>query len=233
MEGLYISASGIANALRRNDVTAHNVANLGTAGYRAARAESVELASGGAALGSISRDDSSGPIEVTGQSMDVAVSAGFFRVRAPDGATAFTRDGHFGLNADGEVVTADGARLDPPIQVPGNATHVSVTRDGAVYATVPGGAGPEMVGRLEVFRFANPDGLLAIGGNLYRQTPASGEPVAVPGATEFYPGAVQGSNVNLARETTNSVLDRHAFQANVNAFRAQSDMLGELINIVG
>ena len=232
MEGLYLSASGIANALRRNEVTANNVANVRTTGFRAGRAESVETVGGGAAVGGVTPDDAAGPFEFTGNPMDVAAGTGFFRVRMSDGGVAYTRDGHFGLNATGEVVTAAGARLEPAIQVPANAAHVTVARDGSVYATFGGELGPQVVGQIEVFQFSNPAGLLALGGNLYQQTPASGEPQPLPEAMQFYPGAVQGSNVNLPHEMGNSLLDRQAFQANAKAFRAQSDVLGELIDII-
>lgn len=229
MGGLFISASGVLNALRRSEITANNVANLRTTGFRAARAESVESAGGGVELGAVSRGGGSGPVEVTGRPLDVTSGDGFFRVRRGDGSLAFTRDGHFGLNANGEIVTAGGARLDPPLTAPPNATSVSVSADGRVFASAGTGEEPQLLGRIEVFIFPNMEGLEAVGGNLYRQSTASGEAFRVTG--ELMPGAVQGSNVNLAAEQVNSVLNRHAFQANLNAFRAQSDMLGELLNL--
>ncbi len=230
MGGLYISASGIANALRRNDVRANNIANIRTPGYRAARPESTETSTGGAAVSSVHRDDSAGPIEFTGQATDVAASTGFFAVLMADGSLAYTRDGRFGLNAEGEIVTSDGARLEPSIQAPAGATGVTVAGDGTVLATLPGG-GPQVIGRIEVFQFQNAGGLAAIGGNLYQETAASGVASPVSTAVQFYPGAVQQSNVDLARETVGGILDRQAVQANVNAFRAQADILGELIDI--
>ncbi len=230
--GLYISANGILNALHRNDITANNVANSRTPGYRAARADSVETPEGGARVASVSRSNAQGPIETTGRPLDVSSSTGFFRVQQPDGSTAYTRDGSFGLNAEGEVVTGNGSRLDPPVQVPANATSVNVTRDGAVLATVPGNVAPREVGRLEVFQFQNPGGLEALGGNLYAPTPASGTAAAVASPqAEFYPGTLQGSNVNMTLEMVSQVLDTHTLAANVNAFRAQEDVLGELLDL--
>jgi flagellar basal-body rod protein FlgG len=105
---------------------------------------------------------------------------------------------------------------------------VRVSRDGTVSAQLPDGAGFETIGRIEVFQFSNPDGLQAVG-NAFVPTEASGEPQAASAA--LYPGTVQGSNVNLAAEETNLLIDRRAFEANVNAFRAQADVLGYLLNI--
>jgi flagellar hook-basal body protein len=93
------------------DVTADNVAHLRTPGYRAARAISAETPGGGSAVTEISRSNASGPIEFTGRPTDVAAGGGFFQVRLSNGTLGYTRDGHFGLNADGYMVTSDGAVL--------------------------------------------------------------------------------------------------------------------------
>lgn len=230
--GLQISASGILNALSRQRVTANNVANLNTTGFRAARANSVATAGGGVRVGDISHDMSSGGVHVTGRPMDFATADGFFQVERDDGSAAFTRDGRFGINADGEVVTSDGARLSPTIQVPPNATSVTVTRTGSVFATTPDSVTPERVGQIEVFSFSNPDGLEAVGGNLFRATGASGVATAALQNVVVEQGALNASNVNFATEQTNLLIDTRAAQANLNAFRVQADVLGELLNIV-
>lgn len=230
--GLFISASGIIEALRRQDITAHNVANMGTAGFQASRARSTVGPAGGVGPAPSARDTSLGPMKFTGRPLDVAASDGFFRVRRPDGSIAFTRGGHFGLNANGEVVTANGARLDPPIQAPPNATSIVVLRDGTVRATMPGDLEPQIIGRIEVVQFTNPEGLAALGDNLFQQTPASGEPNPITSTAEFFPGTVQGSNVNVAAEQIDSILNVRALQANLNAFRAQDEVLGELLDLL-
>lgn len=231
MSGLFISASGILDALRRNDIAANNIANLQTPGFQASRADSVSTPGGGVELGGVTRDLSRGPILVTGRPLDAAAD-GFFRVRLADGTIAFTRDGHFGLNAEGRVVTSGGALAEPPIQAPPNSTNVVVTADGSLFATVPGQDSPQLLGRLEVFQFPNERGLQALGGNLFRATEASGEAQVVASGAQVIPGAVEGSNVDLATEQINLLLNRQAFQANVNAFRAQDEVLGELLNLL-
>ncbi len=230
MSGLFISAAGILNAQLRQNVTANNIANSQTTGYRASRVDSVETQGGGVQAGSITRSDAQGPLAFSNRSLDVASVNAYFRVRLPDGTTGFTRDGSFRLNGEDQVVTAGGATLDPPIAVPDEATSVRVASNGTVYADVPGQA-PEPVGQLQVFGFPNPGGLEAIGGNLYTQTPASGE--ALPAADNaVVPGALQGSNTDLTTEAVNTTLNKRAFEANVNAFRAQDDILGDLLNLV-
>ena len=232
MGGLYISASGILNAVRRNEVTANNIANLRTPGFRASRAQSVERASGGVEVGSILRDPRPGPTELTGRPFDLVSREGFFRVTREDGSVAFTRDGNFGLNANGEVVTASGARLQPPISVPPGAQNITVNADGGVFATLSTGAAPTRIGTIEVARFTNPGGLEAIGNNLLRETPASGPPSAVSALPELESGALQGSNVDLVTEQVNLLMNRNAFEANLAAFRVQSEVLGELLDLI-
>lgn len=230
--GLFISASGIINALQRTNVAANNIANLRTTGFRASRSSSLSAPGGGVTFSSRRDDGSGASIELTGNPLDVAVGNGFFRVRRPNGEIAFTRDGHFGLNGEGQVVTAGGATLHPPIEVPANATNVSVTSTGAVFVTVSGEATAQKVGQLEVFQFSNVDGLQAVGGNLFVETSASGAPQAVVQSLDLIPGALTSSTTNLATEQVNLLINRQAFSANINAFRAQDEMLGELLNLI-
>jgi flagellar basal-body rod protein FlgG len=233
--GLHIAASGILSALERQRVSAHNIANLRTPGFRASRAESQPAPGGGVRTGSITPDNRPGPLEYTGRPLDVAASGGnaFFQVELANGEAAYTRSGDFTLNANGEVVTTTGARVSPPIQAPANAASVSVTRSGAVYATVPGALEPRQVGQLEVFQFANPEGLASAGGGLLRATPASGEAQPAAGPLRLESGALMQSNVDLARESTGMLMNRQLLQANVNAFRAQDAMLGALLDLEG
>ncbi|MBI2425728.1 MAG: flagellar hook-basal body protein [Candidatus Hydrogenedentes bacterium] len=232
MSGLFISASGILNAFQRQRVTANNIANLNTPGFQASRLLSTPTPGGGVQVGAITRDQSQGALQTTGNPLDLATAQGYFRVEGPGGAQAYTRDGRFGLNANGEVVTADGSRLIPPVQVPAGATSVAVTQDGRVFATVAGQDAPVPAGQFEVFTFTNPQGLQAIGGGQYTATDASG--AAIPAASlSLYAGVLQGSNAGLATEQVGLLLDTRYAQANVNAFRAQDELLGELLDLQG
>ncbi len=230
---LYISASGILNAVERQQVRANNVANLRTPGFRAGRPVSSETPGGGARLSGVQQNNARGPVELTGRPLDLAQSDGFFQVEQQDGSLAYTRAGQFGLNADGEIVTSSGARLSPPVQVPGDATSVAVTSSGEVIATTPGDAPPQVVGQIEVFTFPNPGGLEAQGDGLYSATPASGAATPAGANATLEPNAVQGSNVDLLSEQTGTILDVNAAQANIVAFRVQSEVLGVLLDIEG
>lgn len=232
MSGLFISASGILNAVQRQRVTANNVANLNTDGFQASRAGSSPSPGGGVQTGPIVRDTGPGPLLPSGNALDLASLQGYFRVEGPDGSFAFTRDGRFGLNAGGEVVRSDGSRLAPPVQVPSNTTSVAVTQDGRVFATVPGQTEPVEAGQIEVFFFANPQGLTALGNGQFGATDASG-PATAADLTNLLTGVREGSNVDLAREQVNLLSDTRYLQANVNAFRAQDDVLGELLDLQG
>lgn len=227
--GLYISASGMLTVLERQWVTANNVANWRTAGYRAQTAHTSESAVGGARVDSVRTDNSAGPLEYTGQPLDLASSEGFFQVQLPDGSMAYTRDGHFGLDANGDVVTSSGARLMPPVSAPAGATSVSVTASGQVYATLPGAMTPQPAGQISVFTFSNPNGLQALGGNLFSASDASGP--AQPAAAEVWSRTLESSNVDLTRETVHQVLDLQTFRANLNAFSAQDEVIGELLDL--
>ncbi len=235
VNGMYLSASGIMTAQWQQRVTANNIANLNTPGFRASSATASSQPGGGAVLGSITQSQAQGPLMPTGQPLDVATSSSgraFFQVTLPDGNIAYTPTGRFGMDAEGFVVTSEGNRLEPPIQVPENTTGVQVGRDGMVYATVPGGVGPEPVGRIEVATFTNPDGMEALGNGLYRATQASGAPQIMGEGVSLEPGYLEMSNVNLLQEQVNSILNLRYTQANLKAFQQQDEILGELLRIL-
>lgn len=229
--GLQISASGILTAIRRNDITANNVANVRTPGFRASRADNVETLGGGVRIGATGSSATQGSLSATGEALDLFAGDAFFRVRTADGSIAYTRSGNFGIDANGNIATRDGATIDPPIQVPANATSVTVGSDGVVFATTPESIEPRAIGQIEVYTFSNPDGLSAIGGNRFSATAASGSPIASSEEKSFVSGLLQQSNVSLATEFTNATLDVAAVRANANAFRAQNEVLGELLDI--
>lgn len=227
--GLYISASGMLTAQERQRITANNVASLRTPGYRAQNAQTQQTAGGGVSLDAIRTNSAPGPLEYTGAPLDFTAGDGFFQVQRSDGTLAYTQDGRFSLNADGEVVTADGSRLMPPIQVPAGAGSISVTASGQVYAAMPDSMELRPAGQMEVFSFNNPGGLESLGGNLYRATGASGPAQSM--TANIMNGMLEGSNVDLTRESINQVLDLQAFRANLNAFRAQDETIGSLLDL--
>ena len=101
---------------------------------------------------------------------------GFFQVLLPDGSTAYSRNGQFHLNLDGEIVTANGQVLQPSVTIPPGTTSITISRDGVI-SVVEGGTGDSIatqVGQIQLADFINPAGLESIGSNLYFETTASG-----------------------------------------------------------
>lgn len=195
-DGMRTSASGMIAQQKRVDVIANNLANVNTTGFKRSRANFEDLlyetvqgprttaAQGivgpmqighGVRLASITRIHGQGGPEVTGRPLDIAIEGeGFFQVEMPDGTLAYTRDGSFSLSDSGQLVTSGGNALVPDIVIPPDATAVTISETGAVSVTNGMDGSMIEVGRLELARFPNPTGLLALGGNLFGETVASG-----------------------------------------------------------
>ena len=155
--------------------------------------------------------------------------AGFFQVEMPDGRIGYTRAGNFNRAADGTIVTSDGKPLQPAIQVPEDATAISIGADGTVSASIPGQEGVTELGRIEIARFANPSGLQAIGDNMLVETQASGAP-QVGGAGEegrgtLRAGMLEGSNVNVVEELVDMIETQRAYEVNSKMIQATDEMM--------
>ena len=234
MVNFSVAVSALRTAFDRQAYTANNIANVSTPGFKSRRPHQVETRGGGTAIDAVRTNLNQGPLEPTGRSLDLAVSGrGFLAVDTAKGQR-FTRLGSFGLDANGQLVDPAGNLLSPGLTVPGDAVAVNVGRDGAVSATVPDGSLVD-VGQLNVFNFANPEGLMALGGGLFSPGPASGVPVAgapgAPGFGEVLAGFLEGSNVSLAEELTDQIINRAQIGANLSSIRAQNDMLGEILDL--
>lgn len=230
--GLRIAASAIQTGLQRQAITANNVANLLTPGFRAQRGEQATVSPAGTRLAATPRQTNPAGVFQTGDPLTAAIQGdGFFALRDAGGGQAFTRAGAFTLNADGQVVTPDGRLVEPGIQVPAGTTALAIGRDGTVTGLLPGGTTPQVLGQLQVVRFANPAGLQSVGGSAFAATPASGAPQPAPGSTVLG-GFLEASNVELAREFTDQLLTLRGVQANTGSFRVQNDLLGTIIDLV-
>lgn len=257
-KALKTAASGMRAQQRRLDVTANNIANVNTTGYKSSRAEFQELlyeqerAAGdpnqgpvapigveigaGVKTAATQRDFGQGTLEQTGNPMDVSVEgAGFFPVRQPDGQLAYTRAGALKVDANGQVVTTDGLALDPPLRIPPDATGVTITRDGRVSVTTPGQEDPVEVGVVELATFTNPAGMRALGRGLFAATRASGPELrAVPGqdgAGELAQGFLEGSNVEVTEEMIDMIVSQRAYEVNSKVIRTADEMLRSATNI--
>jgi flagellar basal-body rod protein FlgG len=254
---LYTAASGMQAQQLNLDNIANNLANANTTGFRQRRLQFQDLLyqnlvmPGAAAtqqttipsglqigLGTRTAADeviqSQGDFTKTGNPLDLAISGeGFFQVRMPNGTIAYTRAGALHLNAQGNVVTANGDPIEPSITIPPDALSVTVGSDGTVSVTEPGQTQAQQVGQVQLAMFPNPGGLNSIGDSLFLATTASGDPiVGSPGGSEglgtIQQGMLEGSNVNVVDEFVNMILAQRSYEANSKVVQAADQMLQEL-----
>jgi flagellar basal-body rod protein FlgG len=171
-----------------------------------------------------------GNLTSTEKEYDVAIRGdGFFRIRMPDGRTAYTRDGSFDLDSQGQLVTRDGYLVDPGITVPQNAKGVSVAANGTVQATIPGQTQPQVLGQIQLARFVNKSGLESMGDNLFAETPASGPAIdGNPGSEGFgnlQQNYLEEANVNAVTEISSLISAQRAYEMNARIITAADQML--------
>lgn len=239
-----VAASALLAQQRSMDVVANNVANIMTPGFKAARADLTDLRpgdrpgeggqAGGTWLAGTTRDFRRGTLIWTGNPLDLAIDGpGFFRVRLPDGRWAYTRDGTLHRDANGNLVTAKGFLVDTDVQLAPEDRNVSVSPDGSVWVETADGQRVQR-GTLPLFRFPNPEGLEAIGDNLFAETPASGAPQeGTPGAElgRLVVGAYEGSNVDLAQEFARMLFAQRSYSLSVRVLQVLDDMQRQANNL--
>lgn len=235
--------SGLGVHLAMVAAAAGNLANLNTTGYKSSRVSLGTLPSldqGGYAVGqgaqvlASSRNFASGPILGTGSEFHLAIQGdGFFKVRR-GGEDVYTRDGAFHLDNERYVVDARGNRLQPELQLPPEATSVQVDRYGRLTARDATG-NTVAAAEIPLYRFANPGGLESLGQNDFRPTEASGPPLesgaGTGGAGALAQGALEGANVDPAREMVNLILGQRGFQASIKVLQTAEEMLGSVLDL--
>jgi flagellar basal-body rod protein FlgG len=232
---IYTSLSGIMVHMLRQDVTANNIANINTTGFKSSRAETQENHGlTGAHTSATSRSNAQGAFLQTSRNMDMAVEGrGFFPLKTPNGETAYTRDGTFHVDSQGRIVSSNGYRLDADITVPSSAQSLRIGPDGNVFAISNGNS--QHIGRIEMANFFNPQGLAGAGGNLYRQTAASGPAVlGYPGQNGFgtvLSGSLETSNVSIVKEMTDMIINQRGMEVNLKATQTQDRLLGMLLDL--
>ena len=255
---LWIAKTGLDAQQTRMSVISNNLANVNTAGFKRDRAafedllyqtvrqpggatsEQTQLPTGlqlgtGVRVAATAKNFSQGNLNQTGNALDVAINGrGFFEVLMPDGSTAYTRDGSFQINAQGELVTNEGYAVQPGLQLPEGAQSVTIGADGTVSVKVAGQAAPVQVGQLTLSDFVNPAGLEAKGENLYVETGASGPAQSgAPGqggVGTLVQGSLEGSNVNVVEELVSMIETQRAYETNAKAISTTDSMLGYLNN---
>jgi flagellar basal-body rod protein FlgG len=178
-----------------------------------------------------------GDFASTGNSLDLAIKGqGFFQVTLTTGETAYTRGGTFHLDAQGNMVTAEGDPVEPSITIPADATTITIGADGTVSVTQPGQQAAQQVGALQLALFPNPGGLNSIGKNLFLQTTASGDPIiGTPGGSEglgeIQQGWLEESNVNVVDEFIQMIMAQRSYEANSRVVSAADQMFQQLNNL--
>lgn len=254
---LYSAATGMeAQELNLNTI-ANNLANVNTPGFKRSKIEFQDLlyskprAAGadsgngnllptgievgnGTKVAATSKVFTQGQVSQTSQQLDLAVQGdGLFEVTQADGSLAYTRDGSFKLNAQGQVVTADGLPVGSGFQtIQTGATSITISSTGSV--TVQGPSGPQNF-QLTLSRFPNESGLESLGGNLYAETPASGAPqtgqAGQAGYGSIQQGYLEASNVNIVEEMVNLITAQRAYEINSKSVQASDNMLQNVANM--
>ena len=178
---------------------------------------------------------SQGNLVETGNAFDVAIEGrGFVQVLMPDGSQAYTRDGSFQIDNQGQLVTSSGYVVQPAITVPEGAQSVSIGSDGTVSVVTPGSAIATQVGNVQLTDFINPAGLMPMGKNLYVETGSSGTPQAgnpgVNGLGTIMQGFIESSNVNVVEELVNMIETQRAYEINSRAISTSDQMLQFITN---
>jgi len=259
INSLFIAKTGMEAQQTQLDVISHNLANVSTTGFKRANAvfedliyqnlrqsgaqstEQNQLPTGlhlglGVRTVATSRNFLQGSLQQSNNALDVAINGnGFFEVNMPDGTIAYTRDGSFEVNAQGQLVTSSGLPVANGITIPNGATKVSISADGVVSATMPGQAAPQQVGNIAMSQFINPAGLEPRGQNLYVETASSGQPQqgtpGLNGLGTIQQGYLEASNVNVVQELVTMIQTQRAYEMNSKAIQTSDQMLAKLAQL--
>ncbi|NLM68942.1 MAG: flagellar basal-body rod protein FlgG [Firmicutes bacterium] len=259
MRALWTAASGMNGQQYKIDITANNLANVNTTGFKKSRVDFQDLlyqtvryagtpVTAGAQIPTgiqvghgvrpvaTQRLFTQGTFQQTDNPFDLVIEGdGFFQVLLPDGTIAYTRDGAFKRDSDGRLVTSDGFPLEPEIRIDDDALSVNIGSDGTVSIQMPGSDHPQTVAKIQLARFVNPAGLKSDGRNLYSATAASGEPiVGEPGLDGFgniAQGYLEMSNVQVVEEMVSMIVAQRAYETNSKAIQAADEMLQTANNL--
>lgn len=259
IRSLWIARTGLDAQQTQLDVISNNLANVSTNGFKRGRAvfedllyqtlrqpgaqssQQTQVPTGlqlgtGAKPVATARIFTQGNLQKTDNALDVAINGnGFFQIQLPDGTTAYTRDGSFQKDNQGQIVTADGYPVQPNITIPANALSLTIGQDGIVTITQPGTAATTQIGSIQLATFINPGGLQSIGQNLFLETASSGAPTpntpGTNGAGSVNQAFVETSNVNVAEELVTMIQTQRAYELNSKVVSTSDQMLGRLTQL--
>ncbi|MBL4889009.1 MAG: flagellar basal-body rod protein FlgG [Candidatus Lindowbacteria bacterium] len=255
---LYTAATGLSAQQFNTDVIANNLANVNTTGYKRVRAhfqdllyQTIRLAGTPSSVGtqvpsgvqighgtkvvSTERLFTQGSFRQTENQFHMAIEgAGFFQITLPDGSTAFTRDGSFERDSQGQIVTHSGFLLEPAISISPDAVNIEINQEGIITQQLPDGTLAQ-IGQVQLTNFINPAGMQALGSNTFRETAASGAPLTGnPGenGTGFVrQGFIEISNVNVAEELIDLIVAQRAYEVNSKSIQTQDSLLATATNL--
>jgi flagellar basal-body rod protein FlgF len=231
-----VALSAQLAALHQTDVIANNLANLSTTGFKGEHllfAQYLSQASDGTPLSYVqelgtARDTSQGPITQTGNPLDVAIQGdGFFTVQTPLGPR-YTRNGHFQLDADRQIVTSQGYPVltdsGSPLAVPEGAGPITIGADGSV-----GTAGQGSVGSIGIATFQNPQAVMPTAGGLY----TTDQPPQAATGTRLVQGSFEGSNVEPIIEITRLIAAERNVDYTKTFINAQASQTSNALDRLG
>ncbi len=259
IRSLYTSTTGMVAQQLNLDTIANNLANVNTTGFKKSKTDFEDLmyqileepgttateqgtSPSGIQIGlgvkptAVGKIFSQGDAQNTGNPLDLMIEGdGFLQVTMPNGDTTYTRSGALKINSIGQIVTTDGYLILPNITIPADATSITVSSDGTVSVRQPGSATLNQVGQLQLVRFQNPTGMVAVGKNLLQESESSGTPqVGNPGDNGYgtiAQGFLEGSNVSVVEEMVQMVTAQRAYEANSKVVQTADAMLNAALSV--
>jgi len=250
---LFVAKTGLGAQDTSLKLISNNLANVATVGFKKDRpvfedliyqarrqpgaqsAEESQLPSGlqvgsGVRVVGTQKSFLPGDSIVTDETYDVMISGrGFFQIERPNGEIGYTRNGEFHIDANSQLVTAEGYPLQPVITLPAETVEVNISADGVVEATTAGNPVPAQIGQIQTADFVNPAGLRAVGQNLFLETPASGAPLinnpGTAGAGMLVQGMLEASNVSAVEELVGMITTQRAYEMNSKVISTADEML--------
>ncbi len=253
LRSLWTAATGMAAQQHNIDTISNNIANVSTTAFKKNRAEFQDLLyqtirpagvtnnvgaqyptpieiGHGVKLSGTTRIFEQGEAVTTNNTLDLMINGdGFFQIQMPDGSIAYTRDGSFKQDANGNIVTSDGYYMEPQMTIPSGTSSVTIRQNGEIDVAIQGQTNTQTVGQIQLVKFVNPSGLAAMGTNLYSETEASGEPTegtpSLAGYGSISQGMLEGSNVSVVDEMVNLIAAQRAYELNARAIQTSDEML--------
>ena len=253
LAALWVSRTGLGAQDVALSTIANNLANVSTIGFKKDRAvfqdllyqiqrqpgaqasQETQLPSGlqlgtGVRAAGTQKIFTTGSLQVTDNALDVAINGrGFLQILQPDGTLAYTRDGQFHIDANGQIVTANGDPLQPALTIPDGAQSVTIGTDGTVTVALAGQVDLTGIGNIQLVDFVNPAGLQSRGGNLYLETAASGAPQegtpGLNGLGSVIQGSLENSNVSVVEELVSMIATQRAYEMNSKVVSTADQML--------